>query len=65
MRALLIHQEIEEILGDTCSKTLSRIKDRDLQDARAIAHSTIILSLSDDVLREKGVSTTMLVCGRN
>ena len=48
MRALLVHQGIEEVLEDSItSKKISKIKDEDMQEAMDKAHSTIILSLRD------------------
>ena len=59
MRALLVHQGIEEVLEDSrTSKKISKIKDEDMQEAMDKAHSTIILSLGDGVLREVGDQTT-------
>ncbi|KAH9705459.1 hypothetical protein KPL70_011882 [Citrus sinensis] len=53
MRALLVHQGIEEVLEDPrTSKKISKVKDEDMQDAMDKAHITIILSLGDRVLRE-------------
>ena len=58
MRALLVHQGIEEVLEDSrTSKKISKIKDEDMQEAMDKAHSTIILSLGDGVLREVGDQT--------
>ncbi|KAH9722765.1 Integrase catalytic domain-containing protein [Citrus sinensis] len=59
MRALLVHQGIEEVLEDSrTSKKISKIKDEDMQEAMDKAYSTIILSLGDGVLREVGDQTT-------
>ncbi|KAH9754238.1 hypothetical protein KPL71_015385 [Citrus sinensis] len=59
MRALLVHQGIEEVLEDPrTSKKISKVKDEDMQEAMDKAHSTIILSLGDGVLREVGDQTT-------
>ncbi|KAH9704893.1 Integrase catalytic domain-containing protein [Citrus sinensis] len=59
MRALLVYQGIEEVLEDLrTSKKISKVKDEDMQDTMDKAHSTIILSLGDEVLREVGDETT-------
>ncbi|KAH9705461.1 hypothetical protein KPL70_011882 [Citrus sinensis] len=59
MRALLVHQGIEEVLEDPrTSKKISKVKDEDMQDAMDKAHITIILSLGDRVLREVRDQTT-------
>ncbi|KAH9752684.1 hypothetical protein KPL71_014795 [Citrus sinensis] len=59
MRALLVHQGIEEVLEDPrTSKKISKVKDEDMQEAMDKAHNTIILSLGDGVLREVGDQTT-------
>lgn len=59
MRALLVHLGIEEVVEDARnSKKISKIKDEDMQDAMDKAHSTIIMSLGDGVLREMGDQTT-------
>ncbi|KAH9696398.1 hypothetical protein KPL71_023151 [Citrus sinensis] len=59
MRALLVHQGIEEVLEDPrTSKKISKVKDEDIQKAMDKAHNTIILSLGDRVLREMGDQTT-------
>ena len=59
MRALLVHQGIEEVLEDLrTSKKISKVKDEDMHEAMDKAHSTIILSLGDGVLREVGDQTT-------
>ena len=59
MRALLIHQGLEETLGDPRSeKKPSKLSDEEMQDALDKAHSTLILSLRDGVLREVGDQTT-------
>ncbi|KAK9179751.1 hypothetical protein WN943_028956 [Citrus x changshan-huyou] len=53
MRALLVHQGIEEVLEDPrTSKKISKVKDKDIQETMDKAHSIIILSLRDGVLRE-------------
>ncbi|KAH9718762.1 hypothetical protein KPL71_022343 [Citrus sinensis] len=59
MRALLVHQGLEETLGDPRSeKKPSKLSDEEMQDALDKAHSTLILSLGDGVLREVGDQTT-------
>ncbi|KAH9670747.1 hypothetical protein KPL70_017094 [Citrus sinensis] len=59
MRALLVHQGLEETLGDPRSeKKPSKLFDEEMQDALDKAHSTLILSLGDGVLREVGDQTT-------
>ena len=59
MRALLVYQGIEEVLEDLrTSKKISKVKDEDMQDTMDKAHSTIILSMGDEVLREVGDETT-------
>ncbi|KAH9657439.1 hypothetical protein KPL70_023077 [Citrus sinensis] len=59
MRALLVHQGLEETLGDPRSeKKPSKLSNEEMQDALDKAHSTLILSLSDGVLREVGDQTT-------
>ncbi|KAL9447166.1 hypothetical protein AB3S75_014774 [Citrus x aurantiifolia] len=59
MRALMVHQGIEEVLEDPrTSKKISKIKDEDMQEAMDKAHNTIIISLGDGVLREVGDQTT-------
>ncbi|KAH9670142.1 hypothetical protein KPL70_016872 [Citrus sinensis] len=59
MRALLVHLGIEEVVEDARnSKKISKIKDEDMQDAMDKAHSNIIMSLGDGVLREMGDQTT-------
>ena len=55
MRALLVHQGLEETLGDPRSeKKPSKLFDEEMQDALDKAHSTLILSLGDGVLRDVG-----------
>ncbi|KAH9770027.1 Integrase catalytic domain-containing protein [Citrus sinensis] len=47
MRALLVHQGIEEVLEDPrTSKKISKVKDEDMQDAMDKAHNTIILNIN-------------------
>ena len=59
MRALLVHQGLEETLGDPRSeKNPSKLSDEEMRDALDKAHSTLILSLGDGVLREVGDQTT-------
>ena len=59
MRALLVHQGLEETLGDPRSeKKPSKFNDEEMQDALDKAHSTLILSLGDGVLREVGDQIT-------
>ncbi|KAH9682681.1 hypothetical protein KPL71_027445 [Citrus sinensis] len=59
MRALLVHQGLEETLGDPRSeKKPSKLSDEEMRDALDKAHSTLILSLGDGVLREVGDQTT-------
>ncbi|KAH9762600.1 Integrase catalytic domain-containing protein [Citrus sinensis] len=59
MRALLVHQGLEETLGDPRSeKKPSKLSGEEMQDALDKAHSTLILSLGDGVLREVGDQTT-------
>ena len=59
IRALLVHQGIEEVLEDSqSSKKPRKIKYEDLQDAMDKAHNTLILSLGDGVLREVGDQTS-------
>ncbi|KAH9649112.1 hypothetical protein KPL70_025867 [Citrus sinensis] len=61
MRALLVHQGLEETLGDPRSeKKPSKLSDEEMQDALDKAHSTLILSLGDGVLREVGDQTTVV-----
>ncbi|KAH9682243.1 hypothetical protein KPL71_027274 [Citrus sinensis] len=60
MRALLVHQGIEEVLEDPrTSKKISKVKDKDIQETMDKAHSIIILSLRDGVLREVRDQTTV------
>ncbi|KAH9702699.1 hypothetical protein KPL70_010850 [Citrus sinensis] len=59
MRALLVHQGLEETLGDPRSeKKPSKLSDEEMRDALDKAHSTLILSLGDGVLREVGDQIT-------
>lgn len=59
MRALLVHQGIEEVLEDSqSSKKPRKIKDEDLQDAMDKAHRTLIMSRGDGVSREVGDQTS-------
>ncbi|KAH9716107.1 Integrase catalytic domain-containing protein [Citrus sinensis] len=59
IRALLVHQGLEETLGDPRSeKKPSKLSDDEMRDALDKAHSTLILSLGDGVLREVGDQTT-------
>ncbi|KAH9646639.1 hypothetical protein KPL70_024932 [Citrus sinensis] len=59
MRALLVHQGLEETLGDPRSeKKPSKLSEEEMQEALDKAHSTLILSLGDGVLREVGDQTT-------
>ena len=65
MRALLVHQGLKETLGELRSgkkkrKKLSKLSDNELQNALDKAHSTLILSLGDGVLREVGDQTTVV-----
>ncbi|KAH9649106.1 hypothetical protein KPL70_025861 [Citrus sinensis] len=60
MRTLLAHQGLEETLRDLRSeKKPSKLSDEEMQDALDKAHSTLILSLGDAVLREVGDQTTV------
>lgn len=55
IRALLVNQGIEEALGEaTSSKKPRKVSDEDLPDILDKAHSAIIVSLGDGVLREVG-----------
>ena len=55
MRALLVHQGLEETLGESrTGKKPSKLTNEELQDALDKAHNTLILSLGDGVLREVG-----------
>ncbi|KAL9408669.1 hypothetical protein AB3S75_047117 [Citrus x aurantiifolia] len=59
MRALLVHQGLDEALGEESSlKKPKKVSDEDLPDVLDKAHSVIILSLGDGVLREVGVEKT-------
>lgn len=59
MRALLVHQRLKEVFGEaTSSKKPRKVFDEDLPDIFDRAHSAIILSLGDDVLREVGREKT-------
>ncbi|KAH9751017.1 hypothetical protein KPL71_014114 [Citrus sinensis] len=52
MRALLVHQGLEETLGEPrTDKKPSKLTDEELQGALDKAHNTLILSLGDGVLR--------------
>lgn len=58
MKALLIHQGLEDALGGS-AKLLQTLTEKEKKDLISKAHSTIILSLGDDVLREvAGEDTT-------
>ncbi|KAH9686286.1 hypothetical protein KPL70_014312 [Citrus sinensis] len=59
MKALLVHQGLDEALAEvTSSKKSRKISEDDLPDVLDRAHSAIILSLGDGVLREVGGETT-------
>ncbi|KAH9780126.1 hypothetical protein KPL71_007968 [Citrus sinensis] len=59
MKALLVHQGLDEALAEVTSpKKPRKISDDDLPDVLDRAHSAIILSLGDGVLREVGGETT-------
>ena len=59
MRALLVHQGLDEALGEqSSSKKPRKVSDEDLPNVLDRAHSAIILSLDDGVLREIGVEKT-------
>ena len=58
IRALLIHQGLEETLGDPKSgKKPSKLSDEEMQHTLDKAYSTLILSLGDGVLRKVGDQT--------
>ncbi|KAH9770981.1 hypothetical protein KPL71_012549 [Citrus sinensis] len=60
MRALLVHQGLDEALvEESSSKKLRKVSDEDLHDVLDRAHSAIILSLGDGVLREVGGEMTV------
>ena len=67
MRALLVHQGLEETLGDPRSeKKPNKLSEEEMQDALDKAHSTLILSLGDGVLREEwGIKQLLQASGRN
>lgn len=53
MRGLLIHQGLKEVFGEAISsKKTKKVSDENILDVFKRAHSAIILSLSDGVLRE-------------
>lgn len=55
MRALLVHQGLEETLGEPkTGKKPSKFIDEELHDALDKAYNTLISSLGDRVLREVG-----------
>ena len=59
MKALLVHQGLDEALTEaTSSKKPRKVSEEDLPDVLDRAHSAIILSLGDGVLREVGGETT-------
>ena len=59
MKALLVHQGLYKALAEVTSpKKPRKISDDDLPDVLEKAHSAIILSLGDGVLREVGGETT-------
>lgn len=59
IRALLFHQGIKKVIRDAqSSKKINKIKHKNMQDAMDKAHSTIIVSLGDGVLKEVGDLTT-------
>lgn len=59
IRALLVHQGIKKVIRDAqSSKKINKIKHKNMQDAMDKAHSTIIVSLGDGVLKEVGDLTT-------
>ena len=60
MRALLVHQGLDEALGEESSLNKPRkVSNEDLPDVLDRAHSVIILSLGDEVLREVGSEKTI------
>ena len=60
MRALLVHQGLNEALGEESSSNKPRkVSDEDLPDVLDRAHSVIILSFGDGVLREVGSEKTI------
>lgn len=61
MRALLAYQGLDEALGEALSsKKPRKVSDEDLADVLDRAHSAIILSLGDGVLREVSREKTIL-----
>ena len=59
MRALLVHQGLDEALAEELSsKKPRKVSVEDLPDVLDRAHSAIILSLGDGVLREVGGEKT-------
>ncbi|KAH9657209.1 hypothetical protein KPL70_022963 [Citrus sinensis] len=59
MKALLVHQGLDEALAEiTSPKKLRKISEDDLPDVLDRAHNAIFLSLGDGVLREVGGETT-------
>ncbi|KAH9802523.1 hypothetical protein KPL71_001422 [Citrus sinensis] len=59
MKALLVHQGLDEALAEiTSPKKPRKISEDDLPDVLDRAHSATILSLGDGVLREVGGETT-------
>ena len=59
MKALLVHQGLDEALAEVTSpKKPRKISEDDLPDVLDRGHCAIILSLGDGVLREVGGQTT-------
>lgn len=60
MKALLVHQGLEETLGEPrTGKKPSKLTDEELHNALDKAYSTLILSLGGGVLREVGDQTSV------
>ena len=61
MRALLVHQGLESALEEDDPKALSTlVSDEKRKQIQNRAHSTLILSLSDSILREISEEKTTL-----